>query len=570
MLKVVHIFYQLLIVLGVFVTYNLKAQSTFNQVYTILNSPTCGSDNSGCHNSAGISGLNFNTTEQGVYNQLYYQQPSNTAASNNRDFLVLPGNPYRSFLFKKINHGLAGEIQLGPGEGDNMPPISTLTEKERELIRQWIIYGAPLEGNVVDMNLINDYYDNGGIETVENPPLPPQPWEGFQLHLGPIFLPPMGESPEGGDYSRFDLNLPDTVEATRVETYAGNGVHHTTLFVYNNPLGIPDVPYGATELVPELMGMEILATYQFAPDYLDLPEGCAYVLPKNSPLIFNSHYFNPSQSQVRKCDTYFNVYTQPKNTAAQALKFGAHEYVTFNNDNPPLYIPPDGQEYTFEEFVYEPGNTDYRYVWAIIGHVHEYALDYDVYRRNPDGSIGEQLSDASCVQAVPGCSFPYFDPWHIPTRYFEEFEPIRMDHGFYHTATYVNHTDYPITWGPSAFQQEMMVFGYYYVTDTTGVTIAETEIVTDAGNDNADTKRRITIAPNPFHDVLTISSTGINSKMRKIELFNVLGDKIKSFDSSSHQFTISKRELGSAGVYLLRIIYDDGTTHSERIVATHR
>lgn len=539
-------------------------QSTFSQVYSILNSVSCGSGNNNCHSATGLSSLNFGTTEQALYNQLYYQSPSNSEAAAKGDMLVLPGNPYRSFLFRKVNQGLAVDAPLTGNEGDNMPTTSSLTENERELIRQWIIYGAPQTGNVVDMSLVNDYYDNGGIESVANPPSPPVPGEGFQLHLGPIFLPPLGESPEGGDYSRFDMNFLDTLEAIRIETYAGIGVHHTTLFVYNDVNGIPDVPYGATELVPELMGMEILATYQFVPDFLDLPEGTAYELPQNSPLIFNSHYFNTSQSQVRKCDTYFNVYTQPENTAAQTLKFGAHEYVSFpGSGNPALYLPPDGQEYSFEEFIHEPGNTEYRYIWAIIGHVHEHCTDYDIYRRNPDGSIGDQLSDVSCIEAIPGCTFPSFDPWHIPTRYFEAFEPVRMDYGFYHHGSYVNNTNEPITWGPSAFGQEMMVFGYYYVTDTTGVTIADITVNTSEEVDDES----FSVYPNPFNNEISINiSANLRTENGTIEVYSSLGMVVYSNHLNTFSGIIKNTDLTGSGVYLMRLSFGDKQVITKRII----
>lgn len=550
----------------------LFAQSTFDQVYSILSSNTCGSGDVNCHSGTTASGLDFSASTSQVYNQLYYQLPNNSEASGIGDRLVLPGNPYRSYLFRKINHGLAPESSLNINEGDDMPPSVALTEKQRELIRQWIIYGAPETGEVVDVTLIDEFYDNGGIESVPNPPQPPQPWEGFQLHLGPIFLPPLGESPSGGHYARFDMNFPDTVEATKVASIAGDGAHHTTLFIYNNASGIDDIPYGVYGVIPAMMGMEILATYQQVEDELELPSGTAYQFPKDSPLIFNSHYFNSSPTQVRKCDTYFNIYTQPKNTAAQVMKFGAHSYHTNpENNNPPLYIPADAQPYTFQEYQFEPQNSETRYLWAMIAHVHEHCVDYKVYRRNPDGSVGETLTDVSCINGIPGCSFPYFDPWHIPTRYFDEFEVINMQEGFFHQATYVNHTSQPLTNGPSAFGQEMMVFGYYYIEDTVGVDIGISNPgPSDISEVDNKIENQVSVYPNPSSNQLSImfSDDLRPFENAQMEILDATGKTVVSQQISNpvKSVQINNNLLQASGMYSLRLLLADGRFLVKRIV----
>ena len=48
-------------------------------------------------------------------------------------------------------------------------------------------------GNMVDTTIIATFYDEGGIQSVPDPPAPPAPEEGFQIHYGPWFLWPETE-----------------------------------------------------------------------------------------------------------------------------------------------------------------------------------------------------------------------------------------------------------------------------------------------------------------------------------------------------------------------------------------
>ena len=60
---------------------------------------------------------------------------------------------------KKVNSGLDVHNDLETGEGNTMPNnVNTLTNVEKELIRQWIIWGAPDTGNVYNENLIVDFF----------------------------------------------------------------------------------------------------------------------------------------------------------------------------------------------------------------------------------------------------------------------------------------------------------------------------------------------------------------------------------------------------------------------------
>ena len=167
------------------VAFHTSGQSTARKVYDVLQT-NCA--NAYCHSSSsqagGLdlegSGGNINAKIQDVYNNLYDVNPSNAEAASKGHKLIYPGDPYRSYLFRKVNNCLSPDVVLESTEGADMPIGGSMTDEDIELVRQWILYGSPLGGDVVNTTLIDDFYQNGGIESVPNPPAPPA--NGFQVH----------------------------------------------------------------------------------------------------------------------------------------------------------------------------------------------------------------------------------------------------------------------------------------------------------------------------------------------------------------------------------------------------
>ena len=91
-----------------------------------------------------------------------------------------------------------------------MPLGGSMSDEDIELVRQWILYGSPLGGDVVNTTLIDDFYQNGGIESVPNPPAPPA--NGFQVHFGPFFLEAGGEREH---FLKYSTNLPEDLKSLR-------------------------------------------------------------------------------------------------------------------------------------------------------------------------------------------------------------------------------------------------------------------------------------------------------------------------------------------------------------------
>ncbi len=146
-----------------------SAQSTGMEVYQIMQT-YCTS----CHNADNPpAGLNLvgqgSTAAQrwgSVYQKIVYSGsgPGNANASGGA--VVYPGRPDRSFLFRKINNGLDPHLGLSSAEGQAMPPYGqpAPTEKEVEIIRQWILFGARQSGTQMDADVVADFYENGGLQ----------------------------------------------------------------------------------------------------------------------------------------------------------------------------------------------------------------------------------------------------------------------------------------------------------------------------------------------------------------------------------------------------------------------
>ncbi len=538
------------------------SQSTFNQIYQIINSATCGNNFNSCHNGSGPSGLNFNQTEQQVYAALFNQTPQNNTSASRKDKLIYPGHPYRSFLFRKINNGLAYNVDLVSGEGVSMPQSSpALNEKQIELIRQWIIYGAPATGIVADTSLIRQFYDNSGISTVANPPIAPNPSEGFQLHLGPKFLAPNTENLSLGTspFNRFDVPLDDSVEIYRIECFVGDGFHHLGFMLLPDSSYNDQIPYGpvpAIDVFPifDFDQLEIMSTFMHSED-MRLPNGTAYSFPENSPVFIGEHYFNYSMTKVLSCDVYLNVYYQPQNTALHIMKHQPYNY-SDNQNNPPLMIPPDGLPHTFTENIVETINPETRFVWAMMVHSHSHTLSYDIFLRNSNGTVGQQVYEVGCPEAIPGCPTPVYESTHIPTRYFDNFLPLNTGNGLYREVTYLNDSPDTLYAGMYAETDEMLGMAYFYISDTTGLGILDGISENKNGNN-----KQITVYPNPFNQTTTIDwSEWNNLSPVTISVFDVTGNLVyKSSNLLTKNIALSKNNLPSSGMYLFMVQSPDIT-----------
>lgn len=537
-----------------FLTGILSAQSTNLRLYQIMQEK-CVS----CHgNSAPEAGLDLEGTSgtevqraAEVRANIVNQIPVNTSAADLGHKLVSPGRADKSYFFHKINNGLEPLYELGAEAGTPCPKPGSpaLTDTEKELFRQWIFFGAPSGGSVADEDLIESFYTEGGLESFPGETLEaPAPGEGFQIKMGPIFLPPGGEIEF---FHKWRLEMESDKEVYRLETEIGTFSHHFLVYNFagNGANGIPEGyrPYANHNNV------SLVAAIQEPTDLL-LPARTAWRWEDDLILDLNTHYINYDISQIYKAEIYMNVYTQDVGTAVQEMKT---ELIV----KPDIYIPNDGDLIVESQTVNPnyPAGTEI-FLWNITGHTHKYGVGYKMWDRE-SGQADELIYDGSCPGGTPGCPAPVFDYYHIPTRYFDDgFYPLEMtgSEGFRHEARYINDGDSPVWFGPTS-DDEMMVMVLMYVEDTTGLEIATTGIF-----DTEYSLQNVEIAPNP-----TAGSTFItlppDAGLCEIELTDITGKVVFKTTGRDNRVEIT-RDATAKGVYLYRVTAQDGRRASGKVV----
>lgn len=421
----------------------LKAQSTYGSVYTLLQNK-CAS----CHNSTQPAGnLNLSGTQTEVYNALIEVAPANATAAAKGYKRIDKGQPYRSFLLRKVNNGLihALDAALDSEEGSSMPPYgggTPLTNPELELIRQWIYAGAPQTGNVVNQNLINQYYAEGGMTPIDRPE-PPAPGEGFQVHFGPIFMAPADEK----EFSlKYPLQLPNDIEVKSIDLKMNPSSHHFILFKWNGtsannePDGIRTIDFSN---IPFLENSEMQMTWQYQ-THQRLPAGTAFFWDNEAIMDLNLHIPNYSANAIMPTDVYMNIYTQPTGTAIKEMKSELAAYNGF------FTIPANAVNYQLAENFSNPSHWS---IWTLSPHTHKLGVDYDVFRLN-NGQVGEQIFE--------GSENGYYNWTHPPIERYEPFLDLPAGAGFRHVAKYTNPSNSPVTLGLTT-DNEMMITIVQYI-----------------------------------------------------------------------------------------------------------
>ncbi|MFT5165525.1 MAG: hypothetical protein ACI8P3_000752 [Saprospiraceae bacterium] len=551
-----------LILLFIFSTGFLQAQSTLVEVYNIFQQK-CVS----CHNNAdpqnGLDlegvGATVDARAQDVFGNISNISPANSFANAKGYKYIYPGRPDLSFLFRKLNLGLEETIDFEDGmnlEEGTMPPYGQdqLTDVEKEMVRQWILYGAPSNGTVVDPQVVADYYTVNGLESFpDGAPEPPAEGEGFQIKMGPYFLRPAGQVGDELEYFlkyELDLTLPEDTEVNRVDIKIGPSSHHFILYDFTSPSFANQVLPGL-RLNPDHSGISLVAAVQEATD-LRLPQGTAFPWENNIVLDLNTHYINYSSTSTLKAEAYVNIYTQDAGTAAQEMKTAL-----LVKDN--IYIPNDGN--TDTEIAVVNANLGQAYIWGIMGHTHQWGTGYKVFKRE-NGVQGDLIYDASCPGGIPGCVSPYFDYQHIPFRYLEPFMPLtfNFNNGIIHEATYINEGPNPVWFGPTS-DDEMMVLVMMYTSDTTGVVFGNPTATEELYNPLEAVK----VYPNPMNAQTTfLLPEGIGSV--DFRLFNLLGQPMRSIENIDNQLIFLERGNLSGGMYLYRIEDEEGRFVSGKIM----
>ncbi len=532
------------------------AQSTYEQVHSLFQAKCT----SACHAGALPSGsLDLSGTTAEVYNRLVNTDPTNPSALASGYKRVVPGYPYRSLLMKKVNHGLDPMNDLIAAEGNTMPNTSdTLAKEEIELIRQWIIWGAKDTGVAYNTGLIHDYYANPVIAETTAPLTPAQEGrQGYQVKLGPIFLEPQGEFEF---FQVYDPHLSAGVEINELHSKLPSESHHWALRSIT-PAGATAMgvaPVAGANFNTQILVYQytkFMAIWQFT-DELVLPTGTAHFQTPSDPLLLNLHMHNYSATNILAASAYLNVYTQPMGSGAIEMKTGLTSY---GGQNPfALNIPNTGIPYTLQNELTAPGET--RYFWNIQSHTHQWGKDFDMFKRNSDGSKGEQIYEGFYNESY-SFNQGYYDYAHPAVRTFDPMMEVNMDSGLIMEATWLNN-------GPAAIPFSLTTAGEMFVTYFSYTNQLPTALAVKTISNN---KTTIALSPNPVNDYFSIKYTLEKPAYVTVELYNAIGAKVKSVfaglqteGKQNLAIDISKDGL-SNGVYFVNVSIDGNIT-SQRIV----
>ncbi len=532
----------LIIVFSFSLNIKMFAQSTFSKVYTILQTNCAGS---GCHDGSVANLFDVTGTQNDVYQELVNVAPLNPAALAKGDKLVAPGYPVRSFLLRKIAHGISPDLDLEqPEEGADMPSyLAPLPQKEIEMVRQWIMYGAPMNGTVVNEQVIADFYDYGGLVQV-TAPAPPAPGTGFQIHTGPIFLLP---NEEREYHWKYETHLPEGVEVSRLNVKMSWQSHHLILYKYHPGQG--QTVQNGLKLIDNLLAQadvnlnaSTLATWQYDRDH-ELPDGTAYFWEQNTILNSNFHIKNYSQDSILAAHAYINVYTRPQGSGAVQMLTDLIIYGGRFNPTA-LVIPNTGIDSTYR--IVQGNINEIWNVWVLQAHTHKLGKDYNIWLRNADGSKGEQIYKGS-YNADYTFDQGLFDWSHPPVREFSPMLSIDMNNGMIHEATYNNSGPKTIRFGITTDDEMFITYIHYTLKYPVGI------------RDLQESPLEITVFPNPAGSQFAVNYSLPESGLTRMELYNLLGKNVQLFfenmqEKGSHQsvFDISKTGIPD-GVYLLRI-----------------
>ncbi|GEM_PF-287701 len=423
---------------------NVFAQNTFTTIYNTLQSK-CAS----CHSGGSpAGGLNLSGTETQVYNAIVEVAPTNATAAAKGEKLIDKGYPERSFLLRKVAHGLSDDLALTTGEGNAEPNGQTkLADQDIELIRQWIIMAAPQTGNVVNYQTLVDYYTVGGRPKIARPAAPPA-GQGYQIHFGPIFW-------EGGEeteyFKKFDPNFTQNMEVSKFELYMNSESHHFILrkFHPNTEQNYSDglLPFTVSAFSDD---KDFINAWQISTD-LELPIGTGFFWDQNTVLDLNFHMKNYHANEILPGEFYFNVWTKPRSGTTVEMQAELIPY-------PAIFIQNNNQPVTFSDNVTRGSQT--WNIWMLSSHTHKYGIDYDIFQRNSNGSQGTKLYEGF-YDFDYTFNQGFYDWSHPPVKRFSPMIPVNMSNGLIHKATYKNNGSNLVTWGFTTDGEMMLIYVQY-------------------------------------------------------------------------------------------------------------
>ena len=435
--------------------------STYHDIQEYVFDKSCAS--STCHaapaNSRGLS------LEYGLsYDALIGVVPQNPAAAAAGMKLVDPNNPENSFLLTKL---------IGPesnDQGSRMPFGGGMIHNGKiDAIRTWIAAGAPETGKIAgigDLGVLRD------PDEVFEPPAPPPPGQGYQLHLPPFKIEPGTEREVYYATSIKDENgnpVEGDIFINRVEIFYPAGSHHFIIYrlteeglakgLLKNGI-VPDIAVNSADTFRELdtdepdpvfgyFGVDRLFVVGTQTDdtLFQFPEGVGLRLPADTVYDLNSHYINLLGTEPLIGETYVNIYTIPE----EEVKYEAIEIFVSNRA---INVPPGTTRvakltwYVADELdtrEHDP-NTEIS-VFLLTSHMHRHGELFEIFQK----STGDLLHRSIAYDDAP---INLYTP------------ALRLDpnDGLNFQCTHNNYdTNEPLIFGLTSEDEMCIIFGYYFI-----------------------------------------------------------------------------------------------------------
>ena len=516
------------------------AQSTYAQVYQLVQTHCAGSS---CHDGS-VPTFNINVSADSFYHEIIGKTPVNPAAAANYNTLISPGDVQHSFLLRKISHGISDGLKLSqPAEGLDMPNgLPALANNEIELVRQWILYGAPETGNVVDTSLINTYYRTGGMNDVYGQHDPPAPGTGFQIYYGRFFMNKGISDTEV--FYKVNPHIDQAIEAYKVSYMMPSDDHHFIMYLFQ-PGGDVNYPYGIRPLSDGSMEYDQFGIGSTGTWSIELPTGTAFYFNPGQMFDLDLHLTNPSyHDSIYSCEMYINVYTEPATTTTTYMRM--ESFVNMN-----IAIPHDGQTHTYPLLCQDSSRSTYWNLWKLSSHTHRYGTAFNIWLQNPDGSKGAQIYDGN-YSYEDGFDVGYYR-WgpHATFRTWpgDSLFPINPLSGVIGEATWLNTMGPDTVWWGFSSLDEMEAVYFYYVDGEALPTAVNT---VPANNFSAR------VFPNPVSDAFILKYDLDQPTHVQVDLLDVLGNKVANLVNEqgqapgqyTHDVNASEYKL-QPGIYLV-------------------
>ncbi len=427
---------------------NNQVLGSFDLIQDRIFKPSCAT--SGCHLSNTDAsflqhGLVLNTASASYLN-LVGVAPKNAVAIANKLQRVSKYSFDASLLYHKLNWDNSHHPNANYGTA--MPlggkPLSV---GQLEFVKKWIEAGAPEKGTVVDSKLLDDttpHYDpNSTFSALDSPEKEGK--AGFQLKIDKFTVAPNFEREI---FVRRPLNNASPVYVNRIKLKSRSNSHHLVLYDFKDKSFLPNL--NEVRDLRNADGSYDFLTYLTLANHIFLgggtdpnsdytfPEGTALMLPANSSIDVNPHYFNRT-SEPLYGENYVNLYTVPATQVKNVVKM-----IDFNNLN--FKLPANKKTTITTNFSFTKDKAVS--IVSLTSHYHERGTLFQIKIKGGkrDGEVIYESSD-----------------WQHP-KVINFAQPIELEPnvGLTSVVTYDNTTSKDISFGLTSQDEMNIIFGYYF------------------------------------------------------------------------------------------------------------